>query len=297
MEPSSYHDEKLEAYMLNELPTDEIAGLEDALLHNDDLFQRLEVVEMNLIDRYLENEMTGNEKRRFEAVFLTNAASRLKLDEARVFRESLKTLEENVNAASSTTQRSRFFDSIRLPQLAAAAVILIVIALVIVGLAIRSRNQQPNEQRAQALPPPTPGTSPTPTQQPSPSPAVSPPQKEAMGTIYHQWLYLSDVNTGVMGSDDDLLVSLRPEAKTLRLRFELGVDARDKNSLRVSIKDSLGYPALGPLEVTPIRIRHRGLMRRAISVDVPIRDLRIGERYRFEIADPNAFKYFMLEKK
>ena len=300
MESSSHIDEKLEAFLLNELPDDELAALQDELLRDDELYQRLETMEMNLIDRYLENELTGDEKQRFEAEFLSNPANQLKLHEARVFRESLEKLGEGNNAAPNVASipglRKKFFDSVHLPQLAAAAVILIMIALLIAWFAYRSRNEQPAPVSTQVVPLPTPESSPTPAQQPSPAPATSPPQRKPADKIHEQWLYLRDANAGVMGPGDDLPVPLTPDTETLRLRFELLDDTLGKKSFRVSIKDRMGYPALSPMEVTPIQILHRGLRRRAISVDVPVRALKIGEQYRFEIADPYAFKTFVIEK-
>lgn len=300
MAASSYSDKELESYLRNELPDDEIAALEDKLLRDDELFQRLETVEMSLFDRYLENEMADEEKQRFEETFLSNPANQAKLDEAHVFRESLELVRPKeaspAGAAIVPIVRQGFFSSLRLPELAAAAIILILIAALIAYFAMQSRNQKPNDLIADTIPRPTPEISPTPTQQLSPPPDISPSQRPSPARIQEQWLYLRDMNTGVMGSSDDLLIPLAPGAETLRLRFELLEDVRTRDVFHVSVKDQMGYPVLNTIEVTPIQIRYRGLRRRALSVDIPVINLKPRERYRFEIADVPPPKTFVISR-
>lgn len=278
---SSGNDKKLESYLWNELSDNEIAALEDELVRDDELFQRLETLQMNLIDSYLENEMTDDEKRRFEAAFLNNPANQWKLEEARVFRESLRTLREKQPAARKVAK-----SPIRFYQLAVAAVVLIIMAVVVVLAAIRWWNQQMDNMITQSDPSPISTIDPVPSPSPLPSPSITPTPKRTPGPpIHEQWLYLKETRTGVAGPDDDLHIKISPDTETLRLRFELLDDARALNTLRVSIKDQMDYPVAGPFNIRPVQIRHRGSLRRAISVDVPIAALTPGERYRFDIAE------------
>lgn len=283
---SANDDSKLESYLRNELPETEIAALEDHLLRDDDLYQRLETLQMNLIDSYLDNELTDNEKRRFEATFLSNPANQMKLAEARVFRESLQLLrEKEPGTRKVVTFPTRFF------QLAAAAVVLIVFALVVVLFATRWRNQNQNNLITRNDPPPTPEIKSTPTPapttapSPSPSPSATPPNRKPGPPVQEKWLYLKESRTGVAGPEDDLPIKVSPDTETLRLWFELLEDARSLDVLRVSIKDQSGFPVLGPVNITPIEISYRGALRRAISVEVPVGTLKLRERYRFEIAE------------
>lgn len=303
-----YNDTKLESYLCNELSDEETAALENDLLRDDELFQRLETVEMNLIDRYLDNEMTGEERGRLEANFLSNAANQWTLEEARVFRESLELVRKKESSARNVTKFPRVnkgvFYSVRLPQFAAAAVILISIAILVAWLVIRSRSQNSNSLSTKAVRPPTLETgnkgSDTPPlrEQPSPSPNIISSPERKKEPLQEQWLYLKDEATGVMGPGDDLHLTIVPDTKNLSLQFELLDDARTKDVFRITIKDEMGYPVFpsGTIDVKPSSIRYRGLVRRAISVNVPVTLLKPGERYRFEIAEPYAQKTFVINK-
>lgn len=284
MTSSVYNDKKLEAYLLNELPEDEIPALGDELLRDDELFQRLQTVEMNLFDRYLENEMAGEERQRFEATFLSNPANQWKLEEERVFRESLELLRK---------RRSQF------PQLAAAAVILISLAVLGVWLATRSNNQSSGDLTTKAVSTPTPEINVTPIPQPSPSPTNPPTERKPPSHVEEKWLYLRETTTGVMGPGDDVPITVSPDTDSLSLRFELLEDAATKDVFRVSIKDEFDYPIFplpGTIEVKPTEIRYRGRLRRALAVDVPIKSLKPSARYSFEIPELRAKITFVLNR-
>jgi negative regulator of sigma E activity len=290
---SSINDKKLESYLRNELSDIEIAALEDQLLRDDELYQRLETLQMNLIDRYLEDEMSDDEKRHFEITFLSIPANQWKLEEAQIVRESLRLLREKQPATRKVVRfPDRFF------QRAAAAVVLIVIAVVVILFATRWQNRVQNNLSTQIDPTPPVKISITPTPQPSPSPSPSPtpPQRKTGPPIEEEWLYIKESRTGVAGSEDDLHIKTLPDTETLRLRFELLDDARALTVLRVSIKDQMDHPVLGPLNLTPGQFPYRGSLRRAISLDVPISILNLGERYSFEIAELPPPKTFVITR-
>ena len=265
-----YSDSKLENYLRGELPQDEIDVLENELLRNDELFERLQTVEVILVDSYLENEMTGEDKQRFELSFLNNPANRWKLEKERVFRESLLSLRK---------RRSPIF------QLAAAAVVLI--SLAILGwLAIRSINQKSRDLSTEVVPQPSPYFTVTPTPAASPSPTASATEQKPANPVKEEWLYLKDSRTGVMGTGDEKQIVIAADTKTLRLRFELPADAGTKDSFGVSIKDEFDYPIFpsqGIMDLKPIETRYRGRSIRALSLDVPVTALKLDTRYRFEI--------------
>jgi hypothetical protein len=300
MEPSSFNDNVLEAYLFDELPEDQIAPLEDELLRDEELYDRLETLEMNLIDRYLEDEMTAEEKRRFEDGFLSHADNQRKLEEARVFRESVASLREKrppPNVVSFPIAFRKFFQSVRVQQVTAAAVALIVIALIVVLAIIRSRERAMPDSNFSRL-----GSRSSPSVTPeiripdqlSPSPT----KPASKNRVRERWLYLKDDPTGVMGSGEDVTVTIFPNTEVVRLRFELLDDTLTKDSFRVTVKDQMGYPIFpspGTIAVTPSPIRYHGATRRAISIDVPVSSLKIGQRYRFEILEPYASQNFLVK--
>lgn len=308
MEPVSYNDNALEAYLLDELADDELAALEDQLLRDEELFLRLEAVEMNLIDRYLENEMTDTEKQRFEAGFLSSPDNDRKLNEARIFRESLAVLRkkappenvvafpfalrrvfqsgrgpERIAAAGFMSTRNNeqelsgprvfresLFQSVRVQQITAAAVALIVIAVIVGLIIVRSRESHLPDRNISSM-------STRVGEQSSPSPS----KPITTGRIQQQWLYKKQ------RSGEELRVIISPDTEVLRLWYELDTSV-PKYALPISIKDERGssiFPAPGTIAAKPILIRDRAIARAAISVDVPVRNLKFGERYRFEVLE------------
>jgi len=302
MESLIYNQKNLESYLLNELPSAEITALEDEFLRNDELFQFLETVEMNLIDRYLENEMTEDEKQRFETTFLKSPAHQWKLEEARVFRESLDRL-RNKQLPPQNIQKIRIFDKSffrprHLPQIAAAAIVLLLFTALIGWLAFRSSRQPTsNNLSTQVVPPPPTNENNRNTTPPQDQPSPSPTKRKPRERVRKEWLYLRDQATGVMGSGVDRNITLS-DNEVLRLQFELLDDAGTKDVVQVSIKDQRGYPLFssGTIDVKPIPVRYGGLLRRAISVDIPVSSLKLGERYRFEIVEPYASKTFVVKR-
>ena len=300
MEPASYNDDALEAYLRHELPDDEIAALEEQLLRDEELFQRLETVEMNLIDRYLENEMSDTEKQSFESGFLSEPDNAWKLKDARVFRESLALSRKKAprqNVVQFPVVFKRVFQSVRVQQMTAAAVVLIVLAVIVLLIIVRSRESQLPDKNISSMstkvgPTVTPEPTVLPREEPSRSPGKRPRIKE-------QWLYLREARSGVMGPGEELPVTIAPDTEVLRFRYELLDDAGTKDVLRITIKDQRDYPIFpspGTIDVKPTSLRYRGIARRAISIDVQTNNLKIGERYRFEIADPYTSKTFRIER-
>jgi hypothetical protein len=79
-------------YLLNELSESENEDLEDEMVLDDELAERRQTVEMNLIDSYVMDEMSPDERHRFESGFLLFPENRLKVEEARMLHESLSLL-------------------------------------------------------------------------------------------------------------------------------------------------------------------------------------------------------------
>jgi hypothetical protein len=283
MEPASYSDNVLEAYLRHELAEDEIVALEDQLLRDEELFQRLETMEMNLIDRYLENEMTDTEKQHFESAFLDQPDKQRKLNDARVFREGLKLLRKKdpQNVTPFPVVIKRIFESVRVQQIAAAAVLLVVVALIVLFAIVRWRESQLPEGNISSM---STGVG-----------SSSSPAKQSTGArIQEQWLHLKEDRSG-KGLD----LAISPDTDVLKFHYELPANA-PKSALRLTIKDQQNHPIFaspGTIDVQPTVIRYRGVDRTAISIDVPVSSLKLGERYRFEIVEPYASKTFKVTSK
>jgi CHAT domain-containing protein len=76
-------------YLLKQLSGEEQSALEARLLTEDDFFTELEIVEDELIDDYLANELSRDERKRFEEHFLTTPERESKLSSARAMKRYL----------------------------------------------------------------------------------------------------------------------------------------------------------------------------------------------------------------
>jgi hypothetical protein len=131
-------DQSLVRYLLNELSKEENEELEDEIAIDPELAERAQVVEMNLIDKYVLKEMNSQETARFEKGFLLFPENRDKVEDARAFHEGLfLPQEEPVIVLPPVPEKARpsWFASIfQMPAPAMAIAALVLIAVVIVGL-------------------------------------------------------------------------------------------------------------------------------------------------------------------
>src|SRR5215813_9601115 len=79
-------------YLLKQLPDADQSALELRLLTEDDTFAELEIVEVELIDEYLANELSPDERQRFEEHFLTTPDRENKLTTAQALKRYLKNI-------------------------------------------------------------------------------------------------------------------------------------------------------------------------------------------------------------
>ena len=137
LETSDSRDEILIRYILNETSKNENEEIEDQIFLNEELSERAQVVEMLLIERYVLGELSDEEKARFEKGFLLLPENREKVEEARMFQESLGLLRRERLAQESEAQRasrrSRLASWLRMPMLAPA---LAVLVLLLIGAAV-----------------------------------------------------------------------------------------------------------------------------------------------------------------
>jgi hypothetical protein len=94
-------DDLLMKYLFNELPTSENEKLEDQMALDEELSERIQALEMIMIDRYVSGTMTPGEISRFENGFLLFPENLQKVREASIFHESLRQLRNEGRAEQS----------------------------------------------------------------------------------------------------------------------------------------------------------------------------------------------------
>jgi hypothetical protein len=140
-------DEFLERYLLNELSEVENEEFEDEMVLDKKLIERVQAVEMCLIDSYVTDEMSPAERLRFERGFLLFPENRLKVEDARALHEGLRLIrkEQSAGQGSQTESlppeqpaggaahaprlRRSWFPRLPTPVLALAALLLLAIGL------------------------------------------------------------------------------------------------------------------------------------------------------------------------
>jgi hypothetical protein len=310
METIGDRDKALTAYLLDELPEDEIGLLEDDLLRSDSLFSRLQTLEMDLIDRYVRNEMEAEEVARFKSGFLSAPGNRDKVEEAGIFHKTLSALHD---------KESKTYSPFHLPALAGwfaswvprrsaalALAISVLLIAVVVGILIltRPRNSNPDEVREKAPPAtnnprdvdPKNPQSPVVESTPAPrAPTKVAPRPESNADTQVAWIYRREMRTGSMGPGD-IHILLEKTKPILKLNFELLKDAPQRSAFDVSIRDERSTPVFSKKAVKSYSIQDAGATRRVVSVDVPVSSLKNGVTYYFEIANVNPGKHFTIEK-
>lgn len=95
--PWTREHQTLTRYLLGELSESPMVELEKRLLADEDLFERLPIVEDDLIDAYVRGEMQSSRRQRFELRFLTLPKRRVRVELAR----NLLAMAESYSATDS----------------------------------------------------------------------------------------------------------------------------------------------------------------------------------------------------
>jgi len=118
-------DEVLRGYLLGTLPPETLEGVEQRLFSDDRVFwERLSLVEEQLVDDYAWDRLGGDDREGFERRFLTTAERRAKLEFARAFRAHL---EQRKEVRNTFWQRLR--GPVALPGWAVAAAAVLLLAV------------------------------------------------------------------------------------------------------------------------------------------------------------------------
>ena len=311
-------DRMVARYLLGELGESESAELEDEMLLDDELYQRLHVVEMNLIDGYVRHEMLPEESRRFEENFLAARENRDKVDRALMFHESLRLLHGEEKAAPSHVHAQGWYTYVtrlfQRPLAAAAFVIsalLFIAALVVVVKRLRpSANENAVTVNSAPTYPtnanPVTGATPddsvvvgAPTPQTQSSPVISANERPDQTELARnnaaretQQEYINRQGRGGVERDGGGIVhiTLRKKTTHLKLVYELLGDVPARETYGVTIKNRYDEPIWPRNDENKEEVRpvfKGGLKgKRLIIVNVPTSVFKDSGPYLFEFDDP-----------
>lgn len=164
-------------FLLGELSAEEQARIEELAFQDPDTFAAIEASQEDLIDDFLNGELSPEEKDRFQNYFLVQPGRRQDLRMGRVLQQYLGRDEESVPDPASNVvivqPKLLIFDWLRLRPALASLILAILLVIMVIILARRGDDQPilTHQQPTPALP--SPSTSPvaTPDQQaPSPTP-------------------------------------------------------------------------------------------------------------------------------
>jgi hypothetical protein len=148
-------------YLLGRLPDDEQTGFEEQLLESEALFEALKEVESELIDEYVGDALSADDRQQFEDYFLTRPERRARVEFARALREAAAEhgrekrsraagLEIDASPDTASWWRRLGASLIPRPQFAAlAACCLIAVFAVSAGLTLTLRDNSRLRQKLQ----------------------------------------------------------------------------------------------------------------------------------------------------
>lgn len=153
-EPMTYAkvwEKQIGQYLLGQLEDTEQRQLEERLMTQDDLFQQVQVLEDELIDEYLKNALSAQDRADFEKHFLSAPERRQKLRFAESFRSYVATAHEGTGKQPS---KSSFWQTLwaGLRTLAPAlryGFAALLVGVLVGGLRMASTIQRLNTQVAQ----------------------------------------------------------------------------------------------------------------------------------------------------
>lgn len=164
-------------FLLGQLPPEEQGRIEELAFQDPDTFAFLQAAEDDLVDEFLYNELSSDEKQLFTTNFLTKPGRRQNVRIARALKQYLQEedapVPEPVVVAASTSQPS-FVQWFRLGALTAPLVIAAILIATGAGIWIAikmSKDDGPQQAHLEPSPTPTPSSSPAASPQPSASPS------------------------------------------------------------------------------------------------------------------------------
>ena len=242
-------DAKITDYFLGKLSSQDAEQFERQCISDSKFADSAFVVEDELIDRYVRNELSREERKSFEEYYLTTEARRSRVEMAR----SLNRTIDWPATASDHGFWQRLTLNRNLPRyaLATLAVLLVITA---VWLVIKNSNKQQiaqiNPPQNVASPEITPATTAAPTQNPTETPAGPEPSLATVFTLFPG--RQREAGAG------ETLIKLAPQTKSIELRFV--IDDRFESPYEIRIETAEGENVLVRRGVTPVRVNQRQVL-------------------------------------
>lgn len=207
-------------FLLGQLPPEEQGRIEELAFLDPDTFAFLRAAEDDLVDEFLYDELSPDEKELFHKNFLTKPGRRQDVRIARALKQYLaedEPVSEVVVAQTIVPQpKPTFFEWFRIGALSAP--LLIAAILIVTGLgalvAIQiSKNKNDEHARVQPSPVPTPSISPasSPAPSASPSPQETPSKPSPTPRQSLEPIFAVLVPTASVRSDDQATKLARPD--------------------------------------------------------------------------------------
>jgi hypothetical protein len=314
IETFSNKDQVLARYLLNELDDNVSAELEDEMLIDEELYERVQVVEMNLIDCYVRNELLPAESLRFEATYLTTPENKEKVNRARMFHESLRLLQgQKKPLTQAQSWRSQVRAIFQRPLRAAAlivSVLLSIVALVVVFKSLRSadnantiltKSTPSNPVVTTPVPDTTPddlsaGGTPTPTVPVVPSTNKGPnlsgnevARNNSPRLMQQAYINRQGESGGERSGGEPVNITLGKRVTNLNLIYELLDDVPKRDTYGVTIKNRYDEPIWRqngkPIEEVNPLSQDGSKRLRSIIIKVPTSIFKDSGPYLFEFDD------------
>lgn len=310
-------DNLLVKYLFHELSEREVEELEDEMLRDDELFERMQVVEMKLIDSYVRREMTEEERSRFKQRFLASPNNQAKVEEARAFHRGLRAPREKLPVASPAahTLPSRWWFTTSLGSPARAAVLIAVGFCLVAGLATllwrlrsnvtptvvqeRNENTHPvnanlgepsvivNRSPAEIVSSNKNATGPGEVGQRNAKVTPPPPEPELARVERPLEVFIDENNSGLdpRGAGGLQRVTIPRARKFVRLTLRLRDYEGGADKFKVYITDKTGRQVFPQGEAGEVKVRMAGKREPNyfLSIKVPTERLKADEIYVFNV--------------
>ena len=273
--------ERLRQYLLGVLPETEQTALEDEFLNHEDSFEQMVAAENELVDGYVRNQLTAQERRQFEQHYLAHPDRRERVRFAQTLLAKIDQQSESAaepiaasrKVAGKTSWRQKLSDFFQpgnwqLNWAASVALLLLAVTAGVLYLRTRPNPNSQNVATRETPAPPTPSPSASALVQPSVLP--SPVAAEKPGSIFAT-LALTVGGLRGEGNGQASRLALSPNVNFVRLQLRLR--RLDYPSYRVSLSP------IGGAEVW----RKQGLKStlsatgESITVTVPASKLSAGD--------------------
>ena len=222
---ADHDDEELVQYVLGLLPDEATERLDEASIVNDEVAARLRHAETDLIDNYVQGQLSGATLERFESYYLSSPH---RLEKVRLAASVLSAVDRSVARAEPASRKDRVVGPIRLRWLAFAATFAIVASGVFLFDALRLRNESTRATSGNGAVEPRASE---PSSASSPPVSVSPSGKRAAPPERVVAVVLPPPTRAVAP-----IPTLAIPAGVDRVRFELQLETNDFPSYRVGLK-------------------------------------------------------------